>query len=89
MTGLIKDKRYSQLAYSLYAAHDMTYVTASCLIKRCENVIREKYIASKDEVNIATDSNKRKAHNMKSRCNKCVRDKVSNKILIKHTYSLA
>ena len=29
----LTDKRYSQLAHSLYAAHDMTYVRASSLIK--------------------------------------------------------
>ena len=68
------DKQYSQLAYSLHAAHDMTYVRASIVIMKYENSSFGKnalQVHGKDEANVATDKNKKKAHKIRSRCYKC------------------
>ena len=68
------DRRYSQLAHSLYTANNMTYTRASSLIKGYENTSFGKHAMQKsgeDDVNTAVDDSKWKVHKSKGRCNKC------------------
>ena len=68
------DRRYSQLAHSLYTANDMTYTRASSLIKGYESTSFGKHAmqkSGKDDVNTAMDDSKWKVHKSKGRYNKC------------------
>ena len=67
----LTDRRYFQLAHSLYTANDMTYTRASSLIKGNTSFGKHAMqISGEDDVNIAVDDSKWKVHKSNGRCNK-------------------